>query len=62
MKEEGTQFYEDKGTLDLSGIEIDDTAHTVYIETPEDWKCERKGCNEDFKHEHTTYASLSPLS
>lgn len=31
---------------------------TVYIKTPKNWKCKRKGCTTDFKHIHSTYNGL----
>lgn len=39
---------------------IDDGTTDVFIETPEGWKCDRKGCVADYKHIHTTYGGLIP--
>lgn len=37
---------------------VDDTAYDVYIPTPKDWKCKRKGCKINYKHGHSTFSSL----
>lgn len=37
---------------------VDDGTTVVYVDTPDGWKCPRKGCTTDFKHTHSTYKSL----
>jgi hypothetical protein len=34
---------------------VDDGTTYVEVETPKGWKCDRKGCNSDFLHKHSTY-------
>lgn len=36
-------------------IPIDNGTLHVYIKTPKGWKCKKKGCNQGFKHTHSTY-------
>lgn len=43
---------------DLSKI-VDDGTTVVYIATPKNWKCKRKGCKADYKHTHSTYNCLT---
>jgi hypothetical protein len=47
----------DMNYSDLKDI-VNDTCETVYIDTPEDWVCDKKGCKTDFMHTHGTYPSL----
>lgn len=45
------------GFLDLLDKVDNGTTH-ITIETPDGWKCERKGCVFDFTHTHGTYSTL----
>lgn len=37
---------------------IDDSTTHITIPTPEDWKCDRKGCRIDYYHYHSTFNCL----
>lgn len=39
---------------------VDDSVTEITIETPDGWKCNRKGCTTDFLHSHGTYPCLKP--
>lgn len=43
-----------KGLEDI----VDNGTRTVYIPTPKNWKCKRKGCKTTVKHTHTTFDIL----
>lgn len=34
-----------------------DTTMVVTIPTPKGWKCKRKNCTIDYKHEHTNFST-----
>lgn len=55
---EGTEFYRSDSALNLDVLDHDDRTTTEYIDTPDQWKCERKNCPISIKHEHTTYTNL----
>ena len=57
--DEGMQFYDDTNS-DLRALAniTDNDTQIIYIETPEGWKCERKGCQVDYKHKHGTFTCL----
>jgi hypothetical protein len=37
---------------------VDNGTTTMYIPTPKNWKCKRKGYISRVKHKHSTYSSL----
>jgi hypothetical protein len=45
-------------TLDELAKIVDDGTTDVFIDTPEGWKCEKEGCNTDYKHTHGSFPSL----
>jgi hypothetical protein len=47
---------------DFKDLVYDDSTTVVYVDTPEGWKCPRKGCTTEFIHEHSTYGPLRPSS
>ena len=47
-----------KGPQEFINIPIDNGTLEVYIPTPKNWKCKRKGCTTRIYHTHTTYGSL----
>lgn len=58
------RFYQNKGRFEssfgrLKDI-VDDSVTEITVETPDGWKCDRKGCTADYRHSHGTYPSLSP--
>lgn len=60
----GWYLYEGPSNLSLAKMAalwglVDDSTTEVTIETPEGWKCDRKGCTADYLHSHGTYAALS---
>ncbi len=34
---------------------VDDSVTTIYVKTPKNWKCKKKGCTTNFFHKHSTF-------
>lgn len=64
MKKKACTFYEYK-RKDINDCNQclnippgDDKTTTIYIDTPEGWKCNRKWCTISHKHTHSTFQTL----
>ena len=61
MKKKGEIVFLDDKYLDWKclNLPIDNDSTYIYIPTPKNWKCKKKGCKINIKHKHGSYYSLA---